>query len=83
VLGEGALLAVGGASTGFAAALTLGRSLSAVLYQVGPTDPVALTLAPTVILAVALVAALVPAWRPPASTPVRYLGETRGTSGRC
>jgi predicted lysophospholipase L1 biosynthesis ABC-type transport system permease subunit len=63
VLGGGVLLAIGGALTGLATAVALGRSLSSVLYQVEPGDPVALTVAPATILASGAIAALIPAWR--------------------
>lgn len=48
---------------GLALALAGARVLGSLLFEVGPTDPVTLVLAATVLTAAALAAGLVPAWR--------------------
>jgi putative ABC transport system permease protein len=63
ILREGLLMTLGGAGLGVLLALGLGRVFSSVLYQVSPTDPVALTLAPAVLVASALLACWLPARR--------------------
>lgn len=63
VLGEGARMVAGALVIGTGAALLLGRFLSAMLFDVGPMDPVSLVLAASVLAAVALVAAYLPARR--------------------
>jgi putative ABC transport system permease protein len=73
VLRQGFVLAGIGLALGLGGALALSRYLSAMLFGIGPTDP--LTLAATVMLlaAVALVACLVPAWRATRVDPVTAL----------
>jgi predicted permease len=63
ILREGLLMTLGGAGLGFLLALGLGRVFSSMLYQVSPTDPIAFTLAPTVLVASALFACWLPARR--------------------
>jgi hypothetical protein len=63
ILREGLVMTLSGAAPGMLLAFGLGRLFSGVLYQVSPTDPVAFTLAPVVLVGVALVACWVPARR--------------------
>jgi predicted permease len=63
ILGEGAVMALGGAVPGFLLALAIGRALSSLLYHVSPGDPVVLMAAPTVLAATALLACYLPARR--------------------
>jgi predicted permease len=60
---ESAKLAVAGIAIGVPAALALTRLLSNVLYGVAPTDARILGAVALCLLAVALIAAFVPAWR--------------------
>jgi len=46
------------------------RALTSLLYEVAPTDPTALALAPAMLMFVALVAALVPACRATRIDPI-------------
>jgi ABC-type lipoprotein release transport system permease subunit len=46
------------------------RALASLLYEVAPTDPVALALAPAMLMLVALIAALVPASRATRIDPI-------------
>jgi ABC-type antimicrobial peptide transport system permease subunit len=63
ILREGLVMTLGGVVPGMLLALGLGRVFSGVLFQVSSTDPVAFTLAPVVLVAVALVACWLPARR--------------------
>jgi predicted permease len=63
VLREAALLAVLGVAAGTAAAMALGRHVRSVLFGVTPMDPVVIGGAVAVMLAVALMAAWLPARR--------------------
>ena len=63
ILREGLVMTLGGAVPGMLLALGLGRVFSGMLYQVSPMDPVAFTLAPVVLVVVALVACWLPARR--------------------
>jgi ABC-type antimicrobial peptide transport system permease subunit len=73
VLGEALKLVGLGAVLGLAGAFALARFLSGVLFQVAPTDPATMTVAVLVIVAVALVAALIPARRAARVDPVDSL----------
>jgi predicted permease len=61
ILREGLVMTLGGAVPGMLLALGIGRVFSFVLFQVSPTDPVVFTLAPVVLVGVALVACWLPA----------------------
>lgn len=61
ILKQGLSLVLIGVLIGFAAALLVGRLLSRILYGVAPTDPISLTAAVSVLIAVALVACYLPA----------------------
>jgi predicted permease len=63
VLAESAKLAALGIAIGVPAALALTRLLSNLLYGVAPTDPRVLGAVVLCLFCVALIAALVPAWR--------------------
>jgi putative ABC transport system permease protein len=63
IIGRGLLLASIGAAVGLVAAFGLARSLETLLFQVKPTDALAFTVAPALLLGVALLACYVPARR--------------------
>jgi predicted permease len=63
VLGQGMSLAVGGVGIGLVGGLALTRFLSSLLYGVKPTDPLTFALVLLGLLAVAVVACYIPAWR--------------------
>jgi putative ABC transport system permease protein len=63
ILREGLVMTLGGAAPGMLLALGIGRLFRGVLYQVSPADPVAFTLAPVVLVGVALMACWLPARR--------------------
>lgn len=66
-------IAVAGAAIGEAAALELTRLLAGMLYGVSVRDPLVFVGAPAVLVAVALAASWLPAWRATRVDPVRAL----------
>jgi ABC-type antimicrobial peptide transport system permease subunit len=73
ILGQALRLTGIGAGVGLAAALAGSRVLTSLLFEVSPTDPVALLGACTLLLAVELVAALVLAQRAGRIDPTQML----------
>jgi len=73
VLGHGLKLTLPGIAAGMAISLALARLISSFLYGVPPVDPVTFLLAPLVLLAVALLAAVLPAIRALGINPVEAL----------
>jgi putative ABC transport system permease protein len=63
VIGRGMLLATIGAAVGLVTAFGLARYLETLLFQIKPTDALAFTVAPVLLLGVALLACYVPARR--------------------
>jgi putative ABC transport system permease protein len=63
VIGRGMALASVGSALGLGGAWAIGRFLESMLYQIKPTDPMTLAIAPIVLMAVALLACYVPARR--------------------
>jgi len=75
ILKEGMTLVLVGVAIGFVAALAIGRLLSGMLYGVGGSDPVSVMGAAVCLLAIALVACYLPAWRASRVDPVVALRE--------
>ncbi len=73
VLAQAAAIAGAGAAIGVAGAVAATRFLRALLFEVRPTDPAALLGACALLLAVAILAAYVPAWRATRADPSRAL----------
>jgi putative ABC transport system permease protein len=73
VLGAAGRTAVVGAGIGLVAAAAGGRIVGAMLFGVGPLDAVALTIAPAVILVVAVAASVIPARRAARIDPIASL----------
>jgi predicted permease len=69
VLQRGARLVGGGIAIGVGSAAALARLVDALLYGVGPGDPLALAAAAAVLLLVGVLAALLPAWRASRTPP--------------
>ena len=63
VVGEAARMAGVGIAVGVVAAAALTRSMAALLFGVGPRDPRTFLAVASTLFAIALAAALVPAWR--------------------
>ena len=70
ILREGLVMTLSGAVPGMLLAFAIGRLFRGVLYQVSPADPVAFTLAPVVLVGVALVACWLPARRAAKVDPI-------------
>jgi predicted permease len=70
VVADGLRVAIGGGAIGFAIALAAGRVVEPLLFRTSPRDPRTFALAAIVVLVVALVATLVPAWRAGRVDPV-------------
>ena len=75
VVGRGAGLVAVGSAIGIAAAIGVTEALSALLYGVTATDPLAMSGAVVVLLAVGLVAAFVPARRASLTDPAVVLRQ--------
>ncbi len=73
VLGRALRVTVGGAAIGLAGAVAASRLLRGLLFEVSPTDPVALAGACALLLTVALLAAYLPARRATKIDPARAL----------
>lgn len=73
VLSRGLALTAGGILLGAVAALGLTRLMESLLYKVSPRDPLAFVSAFLIMIAVALVACFLPAWRATRIDPVRAL----------
>jgi putative ABC transport system permease protein len=73
VLSEAARLALAGIGLGTAAAWLLSNVLSSMIYGITVRDPLAFTAAPLLLLLVAVVAALVPAWKAARVDPMRSI----------
>ena len=75
VLADGLVMSVWGAGIGLGAGLLLARLLGSVLYEVGPADPWAYAAAAPTLIAVVLVASLIPALRAARLHPMDALRE--------
>ncbi len=73
VLGRAAIVTGVGVAAGFVGALATSRLLTALLFEVSPTDPVALAAACVVLLFVGALAAYLPAHRATRIDPVQAL----------
>ncbi len=73
IVASGARLAIVGTLAGLAAALALSGLLKNLLFGVGPRDPLTFLAAPAILLAVALLAAYVPARRAARVSPMEAL----------
>ena len=70
VIGRGLVLLAAGLAVGIPGALAMGRGMSALLYGVTPTDPIALGSAIVLLSAVTLLACAVPARRAMRTDPL-------------
>jgi predicted permease len=73
IVGEGAVVAVGGAVLGGAAALAIAQMMREILYGIGATDPLAFAAAAGVLVATALAASAHPALRASRTDPSEIL----------
>src|SRR5256884_596947 len=70
VIGSGLKLAVVGVAVGIVVALAATRSLTTLLYQVAPNDPLTFTAVPILFVAVAVAACYLPACRAMGVDPI-------------
>jgi ABC-type antimicrobial peptide transport system permease subunit len=63
-------VALAGIAVGMALSTSLGRSLTSLLYEIAPADPVSLTVVPIALVLVAVCGALIPAGRATRIDPV-------------
>jgi ABC-type antimicrobial peptide transport system permease subunit len=70
VVGDGVRTVVIGVAVGILLALAAGRLIASLLYGVAPSDPVVMLVVATVLVAIAVIAALSPAWRAARVDPV-------------
>jgi ABC-type antimicrobial peptide transport system permease subunit len=75
VLREGVLLVALGVAGGLVAAMSVTGLLRRFLYEVSPTDVATFVATPALLMAVAVVACIVPAWRATKVDPMRALRE--------
>ncbi len=73
VLRRAMAVSVVGATVGIAGALVVSRLAASLLFEISPTDPIALLGACAVLLAVALIAAFLPAYHASRIDPIRAL----------
>jgi putative ABC transport system permease protein len=73
VLRRGLLLAAVGITVGLVTGIGLSRLLQGMLFGVGPLDPPTFVAVPVILMGVALLASLVPAWRATRVNPVDSL----------
>jgi predicted permease len=73
VVRHGIALACVGVAVGLAAALASTRALLALLYQVDPIDPLTFAATPVLLVAAAVAAAWIPAWRASRVDPMETL----------
>ena len=73
VLGEASLLALAGVSVGLTIAISIGRFIASMLYELKPYDPLTLSLAALLLIVVALGASWLPARRAARFDPIKAL----------
>jgi putative ABC transport system permease protein len=75
VLRDGSRITAAGIVLGLAATLVIARVIAGMLYQVQPTDPLVISAVALLLVAVALVAILIPARRAASVSPLVVLNE--------
>jgi putative ABC transport system permease protein len=73
VLGEGLRTIAIGIVSGVLLALAGGKLIAALLYGIAPSDPSSIAIVATILVVIALAAALAPAWRASRADPVSAL----------
>ncbi|MEO7083642.1 MAG: ADOP family duplicated permease [Gemmatimonadaceae bacterium] len=73
VLGEGLRVVAVGVVTGIIMAYLSGRLLASLLYGIAPTDPLTMLIVAVILMGIAAIAALLPAWRASRADPVAAL----------
>ena len=70
ILAQGARLGLTGVLIGLAGGFAMARAMTSLLYGVSPTDPVTYAAVTGLMLAIAVVASAVPAWRATRVDPI-------------
>lgn len=78
VLREGLATGLPGVAAGLLGSAALTRWIGSLLYEVSAFDPATFAIAPLILIAVVLLAALVPAWRAARTDPTLALGAPGG-----
>jgi predicted permease len=73
IMREGSIMLFSGVALGLLLAVATAKILSGILYQVGPLDPIAFTVAPLLLAAAALIATWLPARRATHVDPIQAL----------
>jgi predicted permease len=73
IMREGFIMVITGVGIGLLLAMATAKILSGILYEVGPFDPLAFTVAPLVLVAAALLATWLPARRATQVNPIQAL----------
>jgi predicted permease len=73
IMREGSIMLLSGVAIGLLLAVATAKILSGILYQVGALDPIAFTVAPLLLAAVALIATWLPARRAAHVDPIQAL----------
>ena len=73
VLDEGLRTVATGVALGVLLSLAAGRLVAALLYGIAPRDPAVLVIVSTGLMAVSVLAALIPAWRAARADPILAL----------
>jgi ABC-type antimicrobial peptide transport system permease subunit len=73
IMREGSIMLLSGVAIGLLLAVATAKILSGILYQVGPLDPIAFTVAPLLLGAAALIATWLPARRATRVDPIQAL----------
>jgi putative ABC transport system permease protein len=75
IVSEGMMVGLAGIAAGLAGAYALSRALAALLFDVEPRDPLTFATVAAMLIAIALAACLVPAWRGSRIDPIVALRE--------
>jgi ABC-type antimicrobial peptide transport system permease subunit len=73
VLSEGLKTVIAGVAVGLLLSLAAGKLVASLLYGIKPSDPASMVIVAGMLIAIALVAALMPAWKAARSDPVSAL----------
>jgi ABC-type antimicrobial peptide transport system permease subunit len=73
IMREGSVMLISGVAIGLLLAIATAKILSGILYEVGPLDPVAFTVAPLLLAGAALIATWLPARRATQVDPIQAL----------
>ena len=73
IVRQGFIMSVAGVAVGLAAAMAMSRVLEKLLFGVKPLDPLTMASAPVLLLAIAMLASVIPSWRASKADPASSL----------